>query len=165
MSSQTIILNHDHWRKGIGGAPAGLSGQSDSNAYAGLDLDLAQFSASTFTGSSFTATTFRQAAWTACQFTGCTFTGCDFEGISISGCTFNNCTFAQSQFKATQFSSSTFNSCQWNDLNFDGGHWSQIKVLGCTGTTVQADSLRGEHVDFTGSFFENLEFKNASINN
>jgi hypothetical protein len=43
MSSQEIILNHDLWRKGAGGAPAGLVGQADSSAYVGLDLDLAQF--------------------------------------------------------------------------------------------------------------------------
>ncbi|MEJ8851750.1 pentapeptide repeat-containing protein [Variovorax rhizosphaerae] len=165
MSSQIIIHKHDLWRKGIGGAPAGLIGQSDSNHYAGLDLNLAQFASTTFTGSSFTATTFKQAGWTACRFTGCTFTGCDFEGISISDCTFDNCTFAQSQFKGTRFTASKFNNCQWNGLNFDGGYWSQVDVLGCTGTTVQADSLRGEHVDFTGSYFENLEFRNASINN
>jgi fluoroquinolone resistance protein len=30
MSSQIIILAHDMWRKGAGGAPAGLVGQADS---------------------------------------------------------------------------------------------------------------------------------------
>jgi len=30
MSSQIIILAHDMWLKGAGGAPAGLVGQADS---------------------------------------------------------------------------------------------------------------------------------------
>lgn len=43
MSSTEFIYKHDQWRKGAGRMPAGLSGQSDSSVYAGLDLSLAQF--------------------------------------------------------------------------------------------------------------------------
>ena len=164
MPSQLIIQNHNLWRKGAGGAPAGLAGMADSYAYAGLDLNLAQFATIVFTGTSFAACTFKQAGWTGCQFKGCTFTACDFEGISISGCMFSNCTFSQSQFQQSRLSACQFNNCQWNGLNFDGGHWFDVAVLGCTGTTVQADGLRGEHVDFTGSYFEHLEMRNAQIN-
>ncbi|MEJ8855570.1 pentapeptide repeat-containing protein [Variovorax robiniae] len=164
MSAQAIIRAHDLWRKGIGGAPAGLAGQSDSSAYVGLDLNLAQFAASTFAGSSFSATTFKQAGWTGCQFIGCTFTACDFSGISITGCTFTNCTFAQSQFQNSGLSSSKFNRCQWNRLTFDHSHWSGVDVLDCTGTGIQADGLSGEHVDFTGSCFEQSEMRNTQIN-
>ncbi|MDI3383526.1 hypothetical protein ACFPPF_14110 [Xenophilus aerolatus] len=46
MSAQTLILKHDEWRKGLGGAPAGVAGESDGNAYMGLDLNLITFSAS-----------------------------------------------------------------------------------------------------------------------
>lgn len=48
MSSQEILHKHDQWRKGAGGAPAGLSGQTDSSAYSGLDLGQAQFASSSF---------------------------------------------------------------------------------------------------------------------
>jgi len=164
MSSQKIITDHDLWRKGMGGAPAGLVGQADSLAYAGLDLDLAQFADSTFNGSSFTATTFRQAAWRSCGFTGCSFTGCDFEGIALIDCVFTGCVFSQSQLRHSQLSGCRFSNCQWDGLNFDSSHWSRVAILGCTGTSVRADGLFGEQVDFTGSNFEQLEFRNARIN-
>jgi hypothetical protein len=50
MSAQQIILDHDKWRKGMGGASAGLAGESDGNAYAGLDLNLITFTSSSFHG-------------------------------------------------------------------------------------------------------------------
>ncbi len=164
MSSQQIIRDHDLWRKGAGGAPAGLAGQSDNHVYAGLDLNLAQFAASVFTGSSFTGCTFRQAGWTGCQFTGCTFSACDFEGISMTGCTFTDCTFTQSRFKKSRFDACMFERCQWNELNFDGTHWRSVDVLDCTGTTVEADGLTGERVDFAGSQFEHMQLSNSQIN-
>lgn len=164
MSSKQIITDHDLWRKGMGGAPAGLVGQADSFAYAGLDLNLAQFVNSTFNGSSFTATTFRQAVWRSCGFTGCNFTGCDFESIALTDCVFTHCVFSQSQFRQSRLSGCRFSNCQWEGLNFDGSHWTRVAVLGCTGTTVRADGLFGEQVDFTGSNFEQLEFRNARIN-
>lgn len=164
MSSQKIITDHDRWRKGVGGAPAGLAGEADSFAYAGLDLNLAQFSATTFNGSSFSATTFQQAVWSGCTFTGCTFTGCDFHSIAISACTFANCSFKSSTFDQSRFSATRFTQCEWDALTFHGGHWENVQVLDCTGTTIRGDLLTGEHVDFTGSYFEQLEFKNANIN-
>jgi uncharacterized protein YjbI with pentapeptide repeats len=164
MSSQVIILAHDMWRKGAGGAPAGLVGQADSFAYAGLDLGLAQFAATTFTGTSFTATSFKQAGWSACQFTGCSFTQCDFGGISITGCTFINCSFTRANFDGCSISTSTFTQCQWDDISFAGGHWNDVGVLNCGGTVVHAQGLQGRSVDFTGSTFEQLEFQNANIN-
>jgi uncharacterized protein YjbI with pentapeptide repeats len=165
MSSQSIILAHDMWRKGAGGAPAGLVGQADNFAYAGLDLDLAQFAGSTFAGTSFAATSFKHAGWSACQFTGCNFTQCDFSGISITGCAFVNCTFSESQFNAAGLIGSTFTGCTWTGLSFDSGSWSQVDVLDCRGHRITASNLRGQQVNFTGSHFEELEFSNAIINN
>lgn len=164
VTSQLIILNHALWRKGAGGAPAGLIGQADSFAYAGLDLNLAQFVSTAFTGTSFTATTFQNAGWTACQFNACTFTACDFQSIAITGCNFIGCTFSNSQFSAAKLSGCTFNRCTWNNLGFDNGQWTQVDILNCNGTQIHADGLRGEMVDFTGSYFEQLEFRNAQIN-
>jgi len=164
MSSQAILLAHDLWRKGTGGAPAGLAGQADSFAYAGLDLGLAQFADSTFAGSSFTATSFRQASWTGCRFTGCHFAACDFDGIAITGCSFVGCTFSQARFPAGRLSGSSFQQCEWDDVDFDGGHWTDVLVRQCTGTRVRAHALQGQRVDFTGSFFEQLEFHGANIN-
>ncbi|RTD98771.1 hypothetical protein EJO68_05210 [Variovorax atrisoli] len=164
MSSQIIILAHDMWRKGAGGAPAGLVGQADSFAYAGLDLGLAQFAATTFAGTSFAATSFNQAGWSGCQFTGCSFTQCDFGSISITGCTFINCSFTRANFDGAIIASSTFRQCQWDDISFAGGSWSDVGVLDCSGTVVHAQGLQGRSVDFTGSTFEQLEFQGANIN-
>jgi len=58
MSSRQIITDHDLWRQGTGGAPAGL------------DLNLAQFASSSFSGTRFSDTTFQQAGWTRCTFGG-----------------------------------------------------------------------------------------------
>lgn len=44
MSALQIIQDHDKWRRGTGGARAGLAGQSDGNVYTGLDLNLITFS-------------------------------------------------------------------------------------------------------------------------
>lgn len=164
MSSQLIILAHDMWRKGAGGAPAGLVGQADSFAYAGLDLDLAQFAGSTFAGTSFAATSFKQAGWSACQFTGCNFTQCDFSGISITGCTFVNCSFTGANFDGGSISASTFTQCRWDDISFARGQWNDVGVLKCSGNVVRAQGLQGRSVDFTNSTFEQLEFQGADIN-
>ncbi|WP_213953816.1 MULTISPECIES: pentapeptide repeat-containing protein [unclassified Variovorax] len=164
MSSQTIILNHDKWRKGIGGAPAGLAGQADSNAYAGLDLNLAVFASSTFMGSSFTATTFHQGQWNACTFTGASFTACDFEGITMAGCTFNQCTFSQSQLTRSTLNDCTFESCELNTVTLDAGQWSGVRLLNCFGTELAGHDLRGEHVKWEGSHFRNIRLVNARIN-
>jgi uncharacterized protein YjbI with pentapeptide repeats len=164
MSSQLIILAHDMWRKGAGGAPAGLVGQADSFVYAGLDLGLAQFAGSTFAGTSFTATSFKQADWSACQFTGCSFTECDFGGISISGCTFVNCSFTGANFDGGSISASTFTQCRWDHISFARGQWSEVGVLNCSGNVVHAQGLQGRSVDFTNSTFEQLELQGADIN-
>jgi len=164
VSAQQIILDHDKWRKGIGGAPAGLSGESDSSAYAGLDLDLAEFSDATFSGGSFSDCTFRNARWSSCRFTRCTFSQCDFEHIAISGCTFVNCTFEKAQFANSQLAECQFTHGIWNHMNFDHGWWRAVKVLDCKGTTVNARHLRGEGVAFTGSSFEHLEFEDTLLN-
>lgn len=165
MNSQQIIQDHDRWRKGMGGAPAGLTGQTDSHAYAGLDLNQARFEGSSFSGSSFSATTFQQAVWSGCNFTGCSFTGCDFSTLSIEGCTFTECNFATSTFDHSRFGTTQFLHCRWDDLSFHHSHWERVQVLECTGTIVRGDTLTGEHVDFTGSYFENLAFSNVRINN
>lgn len=164
MSAQTLILKHDEWRKGLGGAPAGVAGESDGNAYMGLDLNLITFSASTFSGSSFSATTFRNASWSGCRFVRCSFSGCDMRQLEISGCTFVACTFGSSQLAQCRFSSSSFTDCEWSDLNFDHAHWSQLKLLSCSGSGITAEHLRGEQVDFTGSRFQNMQLSHASIN-
>lgn len=164
MTSQVIILDHDRWRKGAGGAQAGLSGESDNSSYSGLDLNLAQFSSSTFSGSSFTAVTFKKAQWSSCRFSNCTFSSCDFEGIGIADCTFVGCTFSASQFSDAQFSSSAFRQCTWTSLGFDNSLWSQVDVLDCNGREITASNLRGQRVNFTGSHFEDLRFNNAIIN-
>lgn len=164
MSAQTLILKHDEWRKGLGGAPAGVAGESDGNAYTGLDLNLITFSTSTFSGSSFAATTFRSASWSGCQFVRCSFSGCDMRQIEISGCTFVGCTFASVELGQCRFSSSSFTDCEWNELNFDDGYWSELKLLSCRGSGITADRLRGAQADFTGSRFQNMRLRHASIN-
>lgn len=164
MSAQPLILQHDQWRKGLGGAPAGIAGQSDGNAYAGLDLNLITFSGSVFSGSSFSGTTFLDASWTGCQFANCTFSGCDLQRIAVSGCTFKACTFTGSRFAGCSFSGSEFTGCTWNELNFDNGRWSQLKIMACTGTHITAENLQGQQVDFTGSRFEHMQLANARIN-
>ena len=73
MSALQIILDHDKWRKGVGGARAGLAGESDANAHAGLDLNLITFTGCNFSGGSFTSTSFHDAVWTSCQFNACSF--------------------------------------------------------------------------------------------
>lgn len=83
MSAHSLILKHDRWRKGQGGASAGVAGRSDSDTYAGLDLNLITFSASTSSGSSFSATTFLDAAWTGCQFANCTWKESNFDNASL----------------------------------------------------------------------------------
>ncbi|CAN7490377.1 pentapeptide repeat-containing protein [Variovorax paradoxus] len=165
MSAQQIILDHDKWRKGLGGAPAGLAGQSDANAYAGLDLETAQFASSSFAGSSFTDTVFRHAGWTACQFDGCSFTRCNFEHIAMVDCVFTRCAFDQAQFSQSSLRGCRFVQCTWNGMNFDGSDWRNVQVLECKGTDVHARNLRGEQVDFTNSYFEQLEFEGALLNN
>lgn len=165
MNSQQIIQDHDRWRKGAGGAPAGLVGQADSHAYTGLDLNEARFEGSSFSGSAFSATTFGQATWSGCHFTGCTFTGCDFRAIAIQGCTFTECNFATSIFDEGSFNTTQFLRCRWDELSFHHSRWEQVLVLDCTGTIVRGDTLTGEHVDFTGSYFEHLAFNNVRINN
>jgi fluoroquinolone resistance protein len=81
MSAQQIILDHDKWPKDMGGAPVGLAGEAEGNAYAGLDRNLITFTSSSFSGSSFTSTTFHDALWTSCRFTGCSFIRCDLQAI------------------------------------------------------------------------------------
>lgn len=94
MSANQIIEDHHKWRKGTGGAQAGLSGESDGDSYAGLDLDLITIAASRFNGSRFSSTSFKNANWLSSQFTGAHFTGCDMTNLRIAGCTFTNCTFS-----------------------------------------------------------------------
>ncbi|RIX83301.1 pentapeptide repeat-containing protein [Acidovorax cavernicola] len=113
MSAQQIITDHDLWRKGVGGAAASLVGQSDNFAYAGLDLNLAQFASSNFCGTSFSDTTFQRAGWSDCTFVGCTFTHCDFQFIAISGCTFVDCNFSASKFDQSSFNDVQFDQCCW----------------------------------------------------
>jgi len=164
MSSLQIIQDHDKWRKGIGGAPAGLAGESDGNTYVGLDLGLITFTSSTFKGSRFASTTFVDAVWTSCRFTGCSFSGCDMQRIRISGCSFVGCTFAGSQLKASTLGDCTFTHCNLISLNFDASHWSQVRLLDCRGQQVSGAYLQGEQVDFTGSQFEDMQLTNARIN-
>lgn len=164
MTAQRIILEHDLWRKGAGGAPAGLTGQADSSTYVDLDLDLAKFTDTTFAGICFTGTTFRQAQWAGCRFTNCIFSACDFEGIAIRGCAFTHCVFEQVRFGRSTLTSSQFVRCELREVNFDQGQWSKVRLLDCTGTTVKARGLRGEDVDFLGSAFEQLEFEDTILN-
>ena len=74
MSANQIIKDHDKWRKGAGGAKAGLSGESDGDSYAGLDLDLITIASSRFDGSSFSSVTFKNANWSSSHFAGVRFT-------------------------------------------------------------------------------------------
>lgn len=164
MDTLTLIQNHDKWRKNIGGAPAGVAGLADANAYAGLDLNLITFMATTFTGSSFSACTFHQAQWSECQFVNCTFAACDFDTLAITGCTFTDCTFEQARFSQADFARTQFLQCRWDDMNFDQGHWREVDVHDCTGTRVVAKHLRGEDVDFRGSYFEDLAFEDTLLN-
>lgn len=163
MSAQQIILDHDKWRKGLGGAQAGLAGESDGNAYAGLDLNLITFAGRSFDGSRFTSITFHDAIWTSCKFSGCSFSQCDMQRITIDGCTFDNCTFSASTLKASKLRDCTFAQCDWRALNFDASHWSHLRVQ-CSSRDLSATDLRGEQVDFTGSRFEDMRFVGARIN-
>jgi fluoroquinolone resistance protein len=164
MSSLQLILDHDKWRKGTGGAAAGVVAESDANAYAGLDLDLITLTSSRFTGSRFASTTFHDAVWTDCQFTGCTLTDCDMQGITMTGCTFVDCTFGETSLKCSKLTDCTFTQCSWTTLNFDSSHWAQVKLLDCQSHSVTATDLMGHQVDFTGSRFEDMQLVNARIN-
>lgn len=164
MSARQIIQDHDKWRKGMGGAPAGLVGESDANAYAGLDLDLITFSASTFNGSSFSATTFKGTNWSSCQFQGCAFSMCDFEGMRMTGCSFTHCTFERSSFRGSEWRHCTFIGCTWKGLEFDNCRWLKVGILECDGKAITAGNLQGEQVDFSGSNFQDMELVNARIN-
>jgi len=164
MSSLQIIQDHDKWRKGIGGAPAGLAGESDGDTYAGLDLNLITFASTSFSGSSFSATSFQDAAWTTCRFSACTFSLCQMQRIRISECTFVGCTFSRSQFQGSNFSACVFTDCTWSDLNFDGSQWVGVSLPGCKGQKITGRDLVGERVDFTGSQFEDMQLTNARIN-
>lgn len=164
MTAQLLILKHDQWRKGQGGAAAGVDGKSDSSGYAGLDLDHITFTGSSFSGTSFSATTFIDASWSGCQFNHCTFTDCDLHRISIIGTTFVGCSFTDVRLARSNVGSSTFTGCNWNGLNFDHAHWSDLKLLSCTGTRITGEGLIGDQVDFTGSQFNDMHLTGARIN-
>ncbi len=164
MSAQPLILDHDKWRKGLGGAPAGVAGQSDGNGYAGLDLDLITFSASSFSGARFSATTFRQADWSECRFAGCAFSQCDFSKLRMADCTFSDCIFESSSFDSAEWSGCTFERCTWRQLVLDNGRWQRVKLLQCKGSSVQGADVQGEQIDWTGSEFQDMELANARIN-
>jgi fluoroquinolone resistance protein len=83
MSAHQLIIDHDKWRRGKGGAPAGVSG-SDGNGYSSLDLNLITFTGGDFNGSSFVSTTFEEASWQSCQFIGVNFNNCDLTSIRMS---------------------------------------------------------------------------------
>lgn len=164
MSAIQIIQDHDKWRRGLGGAPAGLANQADGNAYAGLDLNLITFDSCVFAGSSFVSTTFKDAVWGACQFNNCSFSHCDMQRIRMTACAFVNCSFSQSQLQASQFAACSFTGCTWTNLCFDAGRWSRVKLLECRGVRITGVDLQGEQVDFTGSRFEDMRLTNARIN-
>ncbi|CAN5765911.1 hypothetical protein BH11PSE13_BH11PSE13_24300 [soil metagenome] len=164
MSALTLILDHDKWRKGTGGAAAGVVGESDDNAYAGLDLNLIKLTSSSFSGSIFASTTFHDAVWTDCQFTRCTLKECDLQGITMTGCTFVGCTFGETLLKRSNLTHCTFTQCSWTTLNFDSSRWARVKVLDCRSHSVTAIDLMGHQVDFTGSHFEDMQLVNARIN-
>ena len=79
-------------------------------------------------------------------------------------CVFTDCTFNDARFGQSTLSGCQFLQCTWNAMNFDRGEWSDVKVLACKGTTVRAHGLKGEQVDFTDSYFEQLEFEGALLN-
>lgn len=164
MSAQQIILDHDRWRRGIGGAPAGLAGESDANAYAGLDLDLAQFTSSSFSGSSFASTTFREAVWTGCQFSGVTFSTCDLTGITMTGCSFANCIFIGSTLDRNTLQNCTFTACRWENLTLHNSRWTAVQLLQCHGSFIDGRDVWGEQVKWDGSRFKNMHLRNARIN-
>jgi uncharacterized protein YjbI with pentapeptide repeats len=164
MSAQPLILKHDQWRKGQGGAPAGIVGESDGNAYAGLDLNGITFSASTFAGSGFSATTFLDASWAGCRFTDCTFVDCDMLRIRIEACSFAGCTLTRCNLAHCNFEDSTFTECAWNELNFDHGRWLRLRLQACTGTKLTGEGVRGQQVDFKGSRFQDTRWTRAQIN-
>lgn len=164
MAAQPLIIQHDKWRKGQGGAPAGVAGESDGSSYAGLDLNLITFTASQFSGSSFSSTSFQDAQWSGCAFTGCTFADCDMQRIQIMGCTFVACTFDGAKLAHCTFTDCRFTDCTWRGLNFDLGQWQQVALLSCKGTGITAQHLHGQQVDFTGSQFENMQLAHAQIN-
>ncbi|MBU7438582.1 pentapeptide repeat-containing protein [Paraburkholderia fungorum] len=68
--------------------------------------------------------------------------------MAITDCTFDHCTLEEAQFKDSTLGKVRFNQCSWNGINLDHGQWSDVHVLGCTGTAVEAHGLKGERVDF-----------------
>ncbi len=163
MDSTLTLQRHHAWRLGQGSVPGCLTGGFDCGKYVELDLNLIQITATIFTASSFTSTTFKHASWTGCTFTSCTFSGCDFDSLAVSNCVFTGCTFSRSSLRSSRFSACEFRQCVWDGLNFDFAQWRDVSVLDCMGTRIDAERLRGEQVDFTGSHFEHLEFSNAHI--
>lgn len=164
MNSQQIILDHDRWRRGAGGGPAGLTGERDANAYAGLDLDLAQFTSGRFSGSSFASTTFRQAVWTGCHFNGVTFSDCDLTGISMVQCSFANCTLTGCALNRNTLQDCTFTACHWESLTLHGSTWNAVRLLQCRGSRIEGHGMRGEQVKWEGSRFSNVRLQRAGIN-
>ncbi|TWD84922.1 pentapeptide repeat protein [Variovorax beijingensis] len=83
----------------------------------------------------------------------------------MADCVFTRCAFDQAQFSQSSLRGCRFVQCTWNGMNFDGSDWSHVKVLQCKGTNVNARNLRGEQVDLTDSYFEQVEFEGAQLNN
>jgi uncharacterized protein YjbI with pentapeptide repeats len=184
MSTPKILADHHKWRRGTGGARAGLAGQSDGSSYAGLDLSQATFDDASFSGSGFTRTRFDEAQWNGCRFTGCKFTadtflqaswlGCRFEGctfddcnlmqITIRACRFEQCLFSRSKLARCEIDACEFTHCDWSRLNFDHGRWSQLRLMGCRGREITAERLVGTCVDYTGSRFELVTWSNVLMN-
>ncbi|MBS0426695.1 MAG: pentapeptide repeat-containing protein [Proteobacteria bacterium] len=164
MSAREIILSHDRWRRGVGGAPAGLAGESDANAYAGLNLDLAQFTSSSFSGSSFASTTFREAVWTDCQFRGVTFSGCDLTGMAMTRCSFTSCLLVGCTLDRNTLQGCLFTACEWERLTLHNSAWTAVQLLECHGSFIEGRDMWGEKVKWEGSRFKAIRLQRARIN-
>lgn len=163
MSCKIAIEDHAKWRKGSGGAPAGVTGISDASSYIGLDLGLITITDTSFTGSGFTQINFELAQISASRFSGCQFIDCDFSQASISGSQFQNCAFTRCKFPRSMLSSTVFSKCVFQDVVFEQGNWQDIQLADCQGDQVNAKQLTGKGVSFLGTSFKTAFFDGCNL--
>lgn len=163
MPVNQLIEDHAKWRKGSGGAQAGVAGMSDANSYTGLDLGLITITDTQFLGSGFTLINFELAQISACQFVSCNFIDCDFSQMSITGSRFKGCSFKRCKFPRAILKSTEFSQCEFFDVVFDQGSWLDIKLKDCQGDQVNAKQLTGKGVSFLGTSFKTAFFEGCNL--
>lgn len=163
MSVQVLINDHAKWRKGAGGAPAGVAGMNDASDYTGLDLGLITIAGTQFAGSGFTLINFESAQISASQFASCQFIDCDFSQASVTGSRFTACAFKRCKFPQSNLSDTEFKRCDFFDVGFEQGHWLNIKLTDCEGDQINAKQLTGKGVSFMGTSFKTALFEGCNL--